>query len=93
MLNYLSISPPLQDNNWGSDCSEPCSCLNGGRCHPQTGACECLPGWTGPECGERCPADRFGPGCNEVCDCRTGQRCHHVTGDCSPCQEGTYGDM
>ncbi|GBM73344.1 hypothetical protein AVEN_116823-1, partial [Araneus ventricosus] len=28
---------------WGKGCSQQCTCLNGGKCLPTTGQCECSP--------------------------------------------------
>lgn len=35
---------------WGPSCSQTCSCLNEGSCHPSNGTCLCPPGFTGQYC-------------------------------------------
>jgi len=79
------------DGNWGTDCSRPCPCRNGGRCEPHTGQCLCPPGWKGIHCQNSCDQDKFGLECTQQCNCSLGQRCHHVSGECLPCSPGTYG--
>lgn len=34
----------------GLECQQKCQCLNGGRCHPVIGDCQCPSGWVGPLC-------------------------------------------
>lgn len=40
---------------YGHNCSQTCSCFNGGSCDPVHGQCRCGPGWMGPTCLERKP--------------------------------------
>lgn len=35
---------------YGKDCGKPCSCGEGGQCHPTTGRCICAPGRMGQSC-------------------------------------------
>lgn len=43
------------NGQYGLNCSEPCRCENGGKCHHISGECTCAPGFTGPLCSELCP--------------------------------------
>lgn len=36
-----------QDGTYGMDCAERCDCSHADGCHPTTGYCRCLPGWSG----------------------------------------------
>lgn len=36
-----------QDGTYGLDCAERCDCSHADGCHPTTGYCRCLPGWSG----------------------------------------------
>jgi len=77
---------------WGEDCANPCSCQNGGFCHPVHGGCTCPPGFHGSRCQDRCVEGTYGLGCSKKCDCKSGSTCNHVTGDCIPCTAGMFGD-
>lgn len=35
---------------FGANCSQPCQCGLGQKCHPETGACACPPGHSGAPC-------------------------------------------
>lgn len=53
-------APACPEGRWGPGCQEICpECANGARCDPVTGACLCLPGYTGQRCqdGECCRGD------------------------------------
>ncbi|XP_077442493.1 multiple epidermal growth factor-like domains protein 10 isoform X1 [Vanacampus margaritifer] len=72
-------------------------------CHPMSGECTCLSGWSGLYCNETCTPGFYGESCQQVCQCQNGADCHSVTGkcvcapgflgfDCSvPCPAGSYG--
>ena len=49
----LSLECPA--GTFGTDCSQKCSCLNGGICDKKTGGCDCGLGWTGKYCEEGKP--------------------------------------
>lgn len=38
---------------WGANCSNACTCKNGGTCVPENGNCVCAPGFRGPSCQRR----------------------------------------
>lgn len=44
--SLLGCSPGM----FGANCSQPCQCGSGERCHPETGACVCPPGHSGAPC-------------------------------------------
>lgn len=50
---YLDLSllalmfSSLQDGTYGLNCAERCDCSHADGCHPTTGHCRCLPGWSG----------------------------------------------
>ena len=75
--NYFSRSIIIisffPDGNWGTDCSRPCPCRNGGRCEPHTGQCLCPPGWKGIHCQNSCDQDKFGLDCIQQCNCSLGK--------------------
>lgn len=39
-----------EEGRYGENCTQACSCTNGGRCDRVTGSCACLPGWMGELC-------------------------------------------
>lgn len=39
-----------EDGHYGENCTQTCSCVNGGRCDTVTGRCVCPPGWVGELC-------------------------------------------
>lgn len=43
---------PCPSGKFGVNCSQNCSCLNGGECRRHDGACKCRPGWIGIYCTE-----------------------------------------
>lgn len=47
LLGFLPGCPP---GMFGANCSQPCQCGSGERCHPETGACVCPPGHSGAPC-------------------------------------------
>ena len=61
-------------------------------CHPWTGHCDCLPGWTGDYCSRPCPPLTFGKDCQKTCNCMNGALCDPVTGDCI-CENGYIGEQ
>lgn len=48
-LIYVSLSA-CPEGFHGFECQQKCQCLNGGRCHPVTGDCQCPSGRVGPLC-------------------------------------------
>lgn len=42
--------PGCSPGMFGANCSQPCQCGPGERCHPETGACVCPPGHSGAPC-------------------------------------------
>lgn len=46
---------PCPEGFWGANCSNTCTCKNGGTCIPENGNCVCTPGFRGPSC-QRCEA-------------------------------------
>lgn len=44
-LGWFFLLP--QDGTYGMDCAERCDCSHADGCHPTTGYCRCLPGWSG----------------------------------------------
>ena len=43
----ISLLPSTQDGTYGLTCAERCDCSHADGCHPTTGHCRCLPGWSG----------------------------------------------
>uniref|UniRef100_G1NW10 Platelet endothelial aggregation receptor 1 n=1 Tax=Myotis lucifugus TaxID=59463 RepID=G1NW10_MYOLU len=46
----LGSLPGCSPGMFGANCSQPCQCGFGERCHPETGACVCPPGHSGAPC-------------------------------------------
>lgn len=44
---------PCPEGFWGANCSNTCTCKNGGTCVPENGNCVCAPGFRGPSCQRR----------------------------------------
>ncbi|KAJ8045474.1 Multiple epidermal growth factor-like domains protein 6 [Holothuria leucospilota] len=64
-----------------------CHCLNGrnpNQCNAEDGTCDCLAGWTGRQCDQRCIPGYFGPNCRErsIFTCMNDGINHPVTGHC-----------
>ena len=64
-----------------------CHCDNDGQCDPETGTCECPPGFHGNHCEFSCRAGSFGLDCSQKCSCENGATCSSVDGSCY-CQSG-----
>uniref|UniRef100_A0A182YMP1 EMI domain-containing protein n=1 Tax=Anopheles stephensi TaxID=30069 RepID=A0A182YMP1_ANOST len=79
-------------NVWGSDCKQPCKCVNGAACNAADGSCECNRGFKGRYCEETCASDRFGQNCAEICQCGNGGKCDNVSGECY-CAPGFTGPL
>uniref|UniRef100_A0A182WJP0 EMI domain-containing protein n=1 Tax=Anopheles minimus TaxID=112268 RepID=A0A182WJP0_9DIPT len=79
-------------NVWGSDCKQPCKCVNGAACNAADGSCECNRGFKGRYCEESCPSDRFGQNCVEICQCANDGKCDNVSGECY-CAAGFTGPL
>ncbi|XP_061919969.1 platelet endothelial aggregation receptor 1-like isoform X1 [Entelurus aequoreus] len=75
------VCPP---GYYGKQCSQVCPrCANNATtCHHTDGQCQCLPGWTAPDCSIPCSPGRFGTFCSQTCSCAANFLCHQVTGDC-----------
>ncbi|GFT40076.1 hypothetical protein NPIL_359701 [Nephila pilipes] len=48
---------PCPNGTFGLPCKDNCSCLNGGYCRRNDGACRCFPGWMGPRFTQVCLED------------------------------------
>lgn len=52
----MRLSVPLlaacPSGSYGEGCNQTCGCRNDGVCHPASGRCACVAGWTGPSCTE-----------------------------------------
>uniref|UniRef100_A0A915EU80 Laminin subunit alpha n=1 Tax=Ditylenchus dipsaci TaxID=166011 RepID=A0A915EU80_9BILA len=78
------------------DVCQACVCdptKHTGNCAEETGKCECLPQFTGPECDQCAEGYYHPPECRQ-CECNvngtTGGECLPVDGKC-PCKEGYSG--
>uniref|UniRef100_A0A914UMG9 EGF-like domain-containing protein n=1 Tax=Plectus sambesii TaxID=2011161 RepID=A0A914UMG9_9BILA len=77
-----SSSNKCDAGQFGINCQFSCAdCRNGARCNRRKSGCECLAGFTGMICDEKCPTGLWGIGCNSICAC-DGQTCDPITGDC-----------
>ncbi|MEE6491388.1 hypothetical protein FKM82_016199 [Ascaphus truei] len=88
---------------YGTNCQEPCLCLNGGTCDSETGSCLCSHGFTGQHCSSYCPDGRYGANCSTPCECKNFLACSPIDGTCIckegwqrgacsvPCPKGTWG--
>ncbi|KPP75217.1 multiple epidermal growth factor-like domains protein 10-like [Scleropages formosus] len=87
----LTCGAALQDGTYGMDCKENCDCSRANGCHPATGYCRCLAGWTGIHCDSVCPEGRWGPNCSLSCNCKNGASCSPDEGtcECAPGYRGT----
>ncbi|KAH9494804.1 hypothetical protein Btru_017810 [Bulinus truncatus] len=52
VMNHQNICISCQNWTYGSDCLRQCSCSfnTTSVCHSVNGSCQCMPGWTGPDC-------------------------------------------
>ncbi len=41
------------DGKFGAGCEQTCRCEHNGSCDPETGLCQCAPGWAQPNCAQR----------------------------------------
>ncbi|KAK1329203.1 hypothetical protein QTO34_011383 [Cnephaeus nilssonii] len=94
---------PCPEGFWGANCSNTCTCKNGGTCIPENGSCVCVPGFRGPSCQRPCQPGRYGKRC-VPCKCANHSSCHPSNGtcyclagwtgsDCSQaCPPGRWGD-
>ena len=57
----LKCNLPCSAGTFGVNCTQSCSCSNGGECNRFSGCCRCRPGWFGPNCemGELDPLPRY----------------------------------
>lgn len=55
---------PCPEGFWGANCSNTCTCKNGGTCLPENGNCVCVPGFRGPSCQRR-EAPSLPPTCQQ----------------------------
>lgn len=51
LLSHHSLLSSMQDGTYGLHCAERCDCSHADGCHPTTGHCRCLPGWSGESWG------------------------------------------
>ncbi|KAK3105544.1 hypothetical protein FSP39_000120 [Pinctada imbricata] len=84
-----------QKGRFGMNCTQTCSCsAQSTGCDPETGECNCLPGYTGEQCEHSCPRGTWGQGCNNVCKdvCSTmgTETCSPINGACR-CKPGYTG--
>uniref|UniRef100_A0A3B4GMT9 Platelet endothelial aggregation receptor 1-like n=1 Tax=Pundamilia nyererei TaxID=303518 RepID=A0A3B4GMT9_9CICH len=84
LISALLFPSECRTGTYGDQCSMRCqSCGQSYRCHHVTGECDCLPGYTGPNCDQVCPAGYFGKQCSEVClPCANNSTCNHRNGHC-----------
>ena len=54
IISLIFLSTACEDGTYGAACAQNCSCIdeNTKSCSKVDGFCECLPGWTGADCGE-----------------------------------------
>ncbi|NXX69941.1 MEG10 protein, partial [Spizella passerina] len=80
-----------QDGTYGLGCAERCDCSHADGCHPATGHCRCLPGWSGIHCDSVCAEGQWGPNCSLPCYCKNGASCSPDDGicECAPGYRGT----
>ncbi|XP_033112364.1 protein draper-like [Anneissia japonica] len=78
-----SCNTPCDNNFYGRDCKQKCSCESL-QCHHVTGEClsECPMGWMGEDCRQPCIEGFYGYKCNQVCTCQNGAQCDPETGVC-----------
>ncbi|XP_061170677.1 uncharacterized protein LOC133180118 [Saccostrea echinata] len=82
---------------YGKYCDQLCPemCLDQ-RCNISSGNClECIPGYKGPRCSQKCDGGVFGLKCSQSCgQCRDGSQCHHINGTClDGCSPGYRGSL
>lgn len=67
----LGSLPGCSPGMFGANCSQPCQCGFGERCHPETGACVCPPGHSGAPCriGEFSSRPFISPGSEDMGTC------------------------
>lgn len=67
----LGCLPACSPGMFGANCSQPCQCGFGERCHPETGACVCPPGHSGAPCriGEISSRPLISPGNQDTGTC------------------------
>lgn len=52
MILFVPLLAACPSGSYGEGCNQTCGCRNDGICHPASGRCACMPGWTGPNCTE-----------------------------------------
>lgn len=52
MILFVPLLAACPTGSYGEGCNQTCSCRNDGICHPVSGRCACMAGWTGPNCTE-----------------------------------------
>ena len=87
-----SCETPCESGYFGGNCTQLCTCENGGSCDSSNGDCACLAGWQGANCSQPCDVNTYGLGCSNTCDCRNPRvPCDSVDGTCV-CLRGWEGD-
>lgn len=94
----LTCEHPCPSGYYGPGCVQKCHCENGGECNHITGACQCMPGWIGPNCNTACMNNYYGFNCTQMCRCQNNATCRKNDGLCicragwmgSRCEEGIY---
>lgn len=59
MLGIFSFKTGCPEGTYGSNCQNPCKCMNGGHCDPASGTCDCAPGFIGANCSKSKPTFMF----------------------------------
>ncbi|KAK2715729.1 multiple epidermal growth factor-like domains protein 6 isoform X2 [Artemia franciscana] len=79
----LSLSKKCIAGAFGKDCSLNCDdCRNGARCNANRDGCQCLSGYKGLTCDEKCSEGTYGHMCAKICNCPVGYRCQSSDGSC-----------
>lgn len=82
------------ENTFGFECKHKCLCKNGGTCNNVDGSCTCLKGHNGTHCESECLHGYFGLNCANRCVCHIDNtdKCDPASGRCS-CKPGHEGAL